>query len=38
MSIRSPRRRRLATERYFLTELAHRNGFHVSAAENAEEA
>ena len=26
------------TERYFLTELLTRNGFHVSAAENAEEA
>jgi twitching motility two-component system response regulator PilH len=26
------------TERYFLTELLTKNGFHVSAAENAEEA
>jgi len=26
------------TERYFLTELLTRNGFHVSAAENADEA
>jgi len=26
------------TERYFLTELLTKNGFHVSAAENAEDA
>jgi len=26
------------TERYFLTELLTKNGFHVSAAENADEA